>query len=138
MRVFIDTNILLDYACQRNPFVQDATELFRHALKHDITIIVSALTIVNTKYTAKKYGYSNEEIDQVILNLLKTVSVSSIDETMIREAFMSNAKDTEDMLQILSAKSAMADYIVTREKTGFSESPIPVYSPRELSDIMRH
>ena len=99
---------------------------------------MSALTIVNTKYTAKKYGYSNEEIDQVILNLLKTVSVSSIDETMIREAFMSNAKDTEDMLQILSAKSAMAYYIVTREKTGFSESPIPVYSPRELSDIMRH
>lgn len=138
MRVFLDTNILLDFICQRQPFVDEATELFRKALHNDISIVVSALTIVNTKYIAKKYGYSDNEIDSVILNLLKNISVSSIDETMIKEAFTSNAKDTEDMLQILSAKSVMADCIVTRDKKGFLSSHIKVFSPSELNKILEH
>lgn len=136
MKVFLDTNILLDFICQRQPFVDEATEVFRRALKHEVSIVVSALTIVNAKYTAKKYGYSNSEIDQVIINLLKNIEVSSIDESMIKEAFASNAKDTEDTLQILSAKSVMSDYIVTRDKKGFDTSPVKVCSPSELISIL--
>lgn len=138
MKVFLDTNILLDFICQRQPFVDEATEVFRRALKHEVSIAVSALTIVNTKYTAKKYGYSNSEIDQVIINLLKNVEVSSIDESMIKEAFASDAKDTEDILQILSAKSVMSDCIVTRDKKGFVTSPIKVCLPSELISMLSH
>ena len=40
--------------------------------------------------------------------------------------------DFEDTLQIAAAQSWGADVIVTRDKTGFANSPIKVLSPDEF------
>ena len=40
-------------------------------------------------------------------------------------------KDKEDVLQFLSARSVDADIIVSRDKKGFLNSPVPVFTPQE-------
>lgn len=132
MKVFIDTNILLDFMCRREPFYRDVYMIFRKAAMHELTVVVSALTIVNTQYTAKKYGLSTTAVSSVIKNLLSLVSVSPIDGQMVEYAYSVDDKDKEDVLQYLSAKSADVDYIISRDKKGFVNAPIAVLSPEEF------
>ena len=49
-RVFIDTNILLDFMCNRQEFAQDAVRIISMAVRGEIQLYVSALTMVNVKY----------------------------------------------------------------------------------------
>lgn len=131
MKIFIDTNVLLDFMCQREPFYNDVYAIFRKAALHEIDIVVSALTVVNTQYTARKYGLSMEDVCSAIRNILTLISVSPIDGEMVRQAYSMTDKDKEDVLQFLSARSVGADIIVSRDKKGFINSPVPVFTPHE-------
>lgn len=118
--------------CRREPFYRDVYTIFRKATMHELNIVVSALTIVNTQYTAKKYGLSNDAISSTIKNLLTLVSVSPIDGQMVEYAYSVEDKDKEDVLQYLSAKSANADCIISRDKKGFANASVKVLSPTEF------
>lgn len=132
MKVFIDTNVLLDFMCRREPFYADAYNIVRKAAMHEIELAVSALTIINTQYTARKYEFSADDISSTIRNLLTLISVSPIDGEMVRYAYSVEDKDKEDVLQYMSARSIEADYIVSRDKKGFANSPIVVLTPKEF------
>lgn len=129
MKAFLDTNVLLDFMCQREPFYNDAYNLFRKAAKHEIDVVVSALTIVNVRYIAPKYGYSADQVNVAINNLLSLVSVSPINEDIVVKAFSSADKDKEDTIQYLSANSVKCDFIITRDPKGFTNSIVPTLSP---------
>ena len=57
MKVFVDTNILVDFVCNRQSFAEDAERLFAHACVGDFEIQVSALSYINAVYIAHKYGH---------------------------------------------------------------------------------
>lgn len=66
MRVFVDTNVLLDMICQREGFKEDADTIFRYCIEDKLKIVMSALTLINANYTAHKYGYSWDELLEVL------------------------------------------------------------------------
>lgn len=55
----------------------------------------------------------------VLEGLLEMVNVSSVDKHAVRLALSLKADDFEDALQYYSAKSVLADYIVTRNTKDF-------------------
>lgn len=69
-----------------------------------------------------------------VCELLRVVGTSH-DEVM---AALENSsfKDFEDYIQSKCAKTANADYIVTRNADDFAYSEIPVLSPREFLKMM--
>lgn len=50
MRLFADTNILVDFVCRREPFASDAKRLFAHGYIGDFELQTSALSFVNAMY----------------------------------------------------------------------------------------
>ena len=56
MKVFLDTNILIDFVCKRNGFYEEAKKIFALGYLGRIEIGTSALSIVNSMYVGKKYG----------------------------------------------------------------------------------
>lgn len=56
MKVFVDTNILIDYVCRRAPFFLPAKAIFASGYLGKSQIAVSALSIVNSIYIGRKYG----------------------------------------------------------------------------------
>ena len=136
-RVFMDTNVLLDFMCNRQGFAHDAIQIVGMAVRREIQLYVSALTMVNVKYIARKYNYRNEEIDASIMRLLEYVRVSPITESMIAESYSSGAPDTEDMIQSLSGKSIGASCVITRDPKGFGLATVPVLSPKEFLESCR-
>ncbi len=133
----MDTNVLLVFMCNRQRFAHDAIQIVGMAVRREIQLYVSALTMVNVKYVARKYNYRNEEIDASIMRLLEYVRVSPITESIIAEAYSSGASDTEDMIQILSAKSIDANCIITRDPKDFGLATVPVLSPKEFLKACR-
>lgn len=53
-KVLFDTNIILDVALKRQPFFEDALELFRLIDRKDIVGYVTATTITDIYYISRK------------------------------------------------------------------------------------
>jgi len=115
MRVFLDTNIIIDLYSAREDFHQAAKVIFELAVRGEIDLVVSATTFVNAFFLLRK-EYTPEELYDSMANLASLCTISIVDSDKVREALRMRAKDFEDSVQWLSANSQNADVIVTRDK----------------------
>lgn len=60
MRVLIDTNIVLDFLLEREPFLNDANALLEALRLHKIEGYVTATTLTNIFYIVRKQTKSIE------------------------------------------------------------------------------
>lgn len=132
MKVLVDTNVLLDFLCKRDPFSADAEKVFLLGVKHQIDIYICGLSFVNAIYTARKYGVPTEDCIKSLKGLLTFCSVSDINHDILLSAFNSGWKDTEDAVQFMSGQASSVECVITRDKKGFKESTCPIYSPEEF------
>ena len=129
MRVFLDTNILLDIIEGRQKFLLASSNVFDLGIRGEIQMYATALTFANCVYSARK----NVGYEQAIIGLksLKTyVKTASMDDDQVTVALSSDMPDFEDMLQYEAAVSAKCDVIVTRDKKRhFPSNGIKVMAP---------
>lgn len=57
MRVFVDTNILVDLICLREGFAENAQKLFALGYMGKLNLQLSSLSLVNAMYICRKYSY---------------------------------------------------------------------------------
>jgi len=133
-KVFLDTNVIIDLMIEREPFAEEAKEIFATKDDYNYDIIVSALTIANLAYVIDRL---NKKPHEIIAALLPLVSIVDLSASTIAETIVSVFKDFEDGLQHFSALAAKADVIVTRNEKDFKHSLIPVMSPREFLDLFK-
>lgn len=134
MKVFLDTNILIDFVCKRQPFYNDAKRVFALGNIGQIDILLSALSIVNTMYIGKKYELV--VVRQRIKSILPFVSVMDLPSAIVIMALDSDWKDYEDYVQNQSALESYADCIITRNKKDFKQSSVPVYTVEEFMSLL--
>lgn len=119
MRLFLDTNIVIDFCVERVPFYEAAAGIIELARRSEVTLAVSSLTIVNTAYVLRKVlGW--EAVYPKLLQLMELIAVSPVDDYVVRMSVSSGRKDFEDSIQYYSALKSESDLIVTRDKSGFS------------------
>lgn len=131
MKAFLDTNVVLDFVCKREPFYSDASKVFVMHEREELECVISALTIINSAYIMKKI-FRKSEINAVIEWLCNAFYVSPIDKSIIFEALKHKSYDFEDTVQYFSAMTCHPDVIVSRDKKGFSNAEIPVMTPTEF------
>ena len=131
MRVFIDTNVVVDFLGKREPFFNDAAILFEMGKLGRIDVIVSSLTIVNCAYLLRKQ-FSNEVMLYKIDNFCQMLKISPVDKSVILNAISLRPSDFEDAVQYVSTWSFNPDIIITRDKNGFSAFGIPIMTPAEF------
>lgn len=132
MRVLIDTNIVLDFLLQREPFFQDAELLFQAIDMGQIIGYVTATTLTDIFYISRRHTRSIEQARQAVLETLTVMAICPIDRAVLESAFNSGLADFEDAVQIFSAVAQGLDAIVTRDVQGFLSSSVPVLSVEEL------
>ena len=132
MRVFIDTNIFLDYIQQRPQGWKEAEVIFFLAINKDIELLVSDLTIANMRYVTRK-EIPLEQFYAVMKGLRPYHSIVPVGEIAVDKSYSLETKDFEDALQYFSAEQAVADCIVTRnvKDFGFSSS-IEILEPKDF------
>lgn len=132
MKILIDTNIILDYLLEREPFFKDSETLFNIISENKVTAYVSATTLTDIFYIARKQTKSIDKARQAILFILKVMEVCSVDRTVIEIALQSGLKDFEDAVQVASAISQGLDAIVTRNSKDFVNEVIPILTVNDL------
>ena len=130
IKVFLDTNIVIDLLDKREPFYIDAVELFTLAYKKKITLFVSPMTYATASYLLRKHG--KEGMRKLLNNFRQLSQITTADERVVDAALASSFDDYEDALQYYSALTRNVDVIVTRNKKDFTSASIPVLSPAEL------
>ena len=112
MRVFLDTNILLDLLLERDGY-QDSVILFQMQDEGKLTLCVSILTMVNVGYVYRKTVGQNMALAN-LKYLSALVKVLPMDEDQLQRALLLNGRDFEDVLQAACASSGQCDYLITR------------------------
>ena len=130
MKVFLDTNIVIDLLDKREPFYIDAVKLFTLAYQKKITLFVSPMTYATASYLLRKHG--KEGMRKLLNNFRQLSQITTADERVVDAALASSFDDYEDALQYYSALTRNVDVIVTRNKKDFTSVSIPVLSPAEL------
>lgn len=134
MRVFVDTNVVVDFMGKREPFFLDAAIIFEMGRLGKIDVVVSSLTIVNCAYILRKQ-FSNVVTLNKIEDFCQMLKISPVDRNVILNAISSRPADYEDAVQYFSAKSFAPDVIITRDKTGFKEYGVLAMSPAEFINL---
>ena len=118
MKVFLDTNILLDFGLNRKD--ADAAggilELGHQGL---IDLYASYLSYANMSYILRHHP--NAERYELVRMMRSPVTVLPCDAVQLDAGLSTEVKDFEDMLQYQCAKAADCDVIVTNNKCDFQE-----------------
>lgn len=131
MRVFVDTNFVVDFLGNRDGFFKEAAIVFEMGRRGIIDMVVSSLTIVNCAYIMRKQ-FSNEVTLDKIEDFCQMLKISPIDKDVVLNALSLAPSDFEDAVQYVSALVFKPDVIVTRDKKGFMDFDIPVLTPIEF------
>lgn len=132
MRVFLDTNILLDLICESEPHYQSALDVLDSCDRLGASVYLAWHTLSNAFYIISKTHDRTLALKALeeALDLMEIVTTGHAD---ARQAFSYGMTDLEDALQVAAAAAAKADFLITRDTTGFRVSPVSVISPSEFA-----
>ena len=130
-KILIDTNVLLDYLLEREPFFEDAKKVILSCTEGNTKGCIAAHSISNMFFILRK-DYTAKERREILSNLCTIFDVEGIDKAKLLSG-LANEKfsDFEDCLQMECAKSYGAEYIVTRNVSDYSVSDIKAILPNE-------
>ena len=130
MKVFIDTNIVLDLLLQRRNFLINAEKIFSLAYKGKIVLYFSAISFVSVTYYLGKH--TNKDIKAVLEDLCKIVKILPFNQRIIENTLHSNFKDIEDGYQYFTAKENNIHIMITRNVKDFLVDDISIVTPEEF------
>jgi len=136
MRLFLDTNVVLDLLGEREPFYKSAAKIATLADKGEIQLIVSALSYSTVFYILSRYE-SNEVVKEKMRKFKVIAETSDLTDRIIDKGLASKFTDFEDALQYYCAIKFECDILITRNGKDFKESDIPVLTPDEYINSLK-
>lgn len=133
MKIVVDTNVIIDILCKREPFFEDSYNALNKCIDNH-TLIVSASAITDTFSIARKY-IGSEKAKECIRNLLDLIKISDTRGADIEKALSSDVSDFEDAVVSAIAERQKAKYILTRNTKDFEKSKILSITPHDYLNI---
>lgn len=129
-KLFVDTNIVLDWLGRRAPFYEYANALFRMGEQGKVELLISTVSFVFVEYALTKQLGLPKSL-KAINALRQLCSICENGPKEIDLSLSSPIKDFEDAFQYYTALNNGASVIITRNAKDFSVSSIPVMSAEE-------
>ena len=134
-RALYDVNVILDVLQQRPPFYDDSAAVFAAAETGKITGILAAHTVTTLFYLLTRWG-SPDSARVHIVDLLSVFDIAAINTRVVEQALALPYRDLEDAVQMAAARQARCDYLITRDRAGYSAGPVPVVTPAEMLALL--
>ncbi len=135
MKVLLDTNIILDFALERQPWFTNSEQIIYFAEQKLIVGYVSASTISDLYYIIRK-SQGKELAIEFIVNLTTICQIAAVDSLVISMALNVNFKDFEDAIQYSTAVVNNLDAIVTRNPQDFPVQTPRILNPNQLIQVV--
>ncbi len=130
-KIFIDSDIILDMLCKREPFYKDSAEIFNLSEKKKIELLTSPVVFANIFYILRKL-LGTSKAKNAIKCLRDLVGVLCINEKITDLALNSNFFDFEDALQYFASKENNIEILLTRNIKDYIENDITVLTPKQF------
>ncbi|MCY7409534.1 MAG: PIN domain-containing protein [Chitinophagales bacterium] len=131
-RVFIDSNIFIDYLQEPQPRATFVTSLFELAELGSIYLFGSAIAFSHTHYVVRR-SLGDKLTIELLKDVLRQVKLIAVDEEIIRNALHLPLKDFEDAIQYECALKVTNLYaIITHNQKDFQKSIYPVMSAEQF------
>lgn len=127
--VLIDTDVILDFFFDREPFAEFATEFLNLCEEKKINGFTTPIIICNVYYLLRKTA-KHQLIIEKIKQLLNIINITEMDKEVVLDALNSEFRDFEDALQNFSAvQNGKINIIVTRNIKDFKKSDLAILTP---------
>jgi predicted nucleic acid-binding protein len=133
MKVFLDTNVVIDFYDKRGEFYFPAAVILDLAFRGKIELYVSSVTFVNAFFLLRK-SYDRHELYQSMMGLASLCRITPVDEEVIKKSLEAGSSDFEDRVQYESSRLHNVDVIVTRNVKDFKDFEAEVETPRDFLD----
>lgn len=130
-KVFIDSDVVLDFLTKREPFHEDAMRIFEYASRGKLKLFVSSLSVNNINYVVSKLE-SAEKAKKQLIALLGLIEILPVAQSTVKKSLFSDFRDFEDGLQNFCAEEGKLTTIVTRNIKDYSSSSLVIQTPKEF------
>ncbi|MHB8132450.1 MAG: type II toxin-antitoxin system VapC family toxin [Mobilitalea sp.] len=131
IKLFVDSDIILDLLAEREPHHIHAARLFTLINQNKIIAYTSPLIFANLHYLLKKQTTNIVALKS--LRKLKTlINILPIDERVIEQSLNSEFNDFEDAIQYYTAVNNGITLIITRNKIDYKRSKIDILTAEEF------
>jgi predicted nucleic acid-binding protein len=128
-KVLLDTDVILDFLFNREPFAEYATRVIGLCEEKKISGYITPVICSNLYYLLRQTGSHMKTVNS-LKQLLLITDVLTMDKDVVNQALHSNFKDFEDALQYYAAiRSGKIDTIITRNLKDYAFSKIGVLTP---------
>ena len=139
MRLVLDTNILIDYAIDRQPFAESAGLLMELGYLRELELWIGTSQVSDLVYVITDGGRAAqaEYAKETMRKLRKILHIYATDEEDYDAVAASAWDDLEDAFVFQTALKVKADAIITRDRNGFAKSPLKTFDCDGLFDWLR-
>lgn len=131
MKVLLDTNILVDDALERQPFLEASEQVLVLVEQGEVEGYVSASTFSDLYYIIRRVR-GREWTLNYLRQLITFCQVATVERVAITMALSINFRDFEDAIQYSTAVVNQLDAIVTRNPQDFPVTIPRIMSPEQL------
>ena len=131
MRVLLDANVVLDVLLERQPFVNDARQVWLASDEGRFDACIASFTLPTIHYICRRQD-GPEAATRAVDICLEAFEVAALYRECVLAARRMPGGDFEDNLQIACAITDFMQGIVTRNPRDFAASPIRVYTPADF------
>lgn len=131
MKVLFDTNVVLDFLLDRNPFAATATRLVARVERRELEGLLGATTLTTIHYILAR-ALGKQAAIEAVRDLLALFSVAAVDGRTLSLAADLAFPDFEDAVLHEAARLAGARAIVTRNEDDFRGATLGIDSPEDL------
>jgi predicted nucleic acid-binding protein len=138
MKVFLDTNVLLDVLAGRESFYAASAEVWSLAESGAVQGYISAISFNNIYYVMRRTA-GKHKADQALRILRDIFMPLAPDALILNQAIDATMNDFEDAIQFHSAIRAGADCLITRNPGHFrkAETNMAISTPEEFLAVWR-
>lgn len=129
MKVLLDTDVLIDIALNRDPFVVHSAKLLDAVQECTLHGFIAWHSISNIYYICSG---DFRKVKNFISDLTEILQIPETGSSAFKIALDLPMKDLEDAMQVAAAINCKADMIATRNIKHYRKSPIPAFSPKEI------
>ena len=130
-KIFVDSDVILDILCQREPYYEYAAYVFSLSDTRKIVLYTTSLVFSNVYYILRKL-LGIKKSKEALRKLRLLVKVIPVDEKEVDLALNSKFSDFEDALQYYTAMRHGIKILLTRNIKDYKERAIIVQTPEEF------
>lgn len=138
VKVFIDTNVLLDYLIPSREKHESAVDVFSLVFSSVIEGEISVQSMLDAIYVAQQMQLPMSALRENLAALLLRINVDALDMSDLKSALLDPDPDIEDSAQISFAFDRCCDFFLTSDRSLLSHSlPHPMAAMTAEAFIMR-